>query len=126
MFRSLHNTLTELARVRVPVPDGRYPERRYSLVLARPRSGRRHQIRRHLKHCSHPIIGDVRYGKGEHNRFFRERYGCARLLLAAVSLRLEHPFTGASLVIDAPLQGDFLALVERFEWRAAASRARQG
>ncbi len=121
--REATTAFTGLARARVPVPDGRYSERRYGLVLARPRTGRRHQIRRHLKHRSHPIIGDVRYGKGEHNRFFRARYGCARLLLAAVSLRLEHPFTGAPLVIDAPISGEFRELAERFGWGEAARGA---
>ncbi len=46
---------------------------RYALVEARPRTGRRHQIRKHFKHLSHHLIGDTHYGKGEHNRYFRER-----------------------------------------------------
>ncbi|HEY0783640.1 MAG TPA: pseudouridine synthase, partial [Thermoanaerobaculia bacterium] len=41
---------------------------RYALLEVVPKTGRLHQIRRHLKHLSHPLIGDVRYGKGEHNR----------------------------------------------------------
>jgi tRNA pseudouridine65 synthase len=61
---------------------------RYSLVEATPLTGRTHQIRRHLKHIAHPIIGDVRYGKGAHNRMFRERFGLHRLALHAVELRL--------------------------------------
>lgn len=64
---------------------------RYSLVEARPETGRTHQIRRHLKHISHPIIGDVRYGKGAHNRWFREQLGLHRLALHAYELRLRHP-----------------------------------
>src|SRR5690606_32901100 len=54
---------------------------RYSVVLAQPLTGRLHQIRRHLKFISHPLIGDTRYGKGEHNRLFRERFGLHRLAL---------------------------------------------
>lgn len=61
---------------------------RYAWVEARPRSGRLHQIRRHLKHLSCPIIGDVKYGKGEHNRLFREHYGLHRLALHAAELEL--------------------------------------
>lgn len=64
---------------------------RYALVEARPRTGRLHQVRRHLKHLSCPIIGDVNYGKGEHNRLFRERFGLHRLALHALSLRFLHP-----------------------------------
>lgn len=76
---------------------------RYALVEARPKTGRTHQIRRHLKHLSCPIIGDVRYGKGEHNRFFREHHGLHRLALHARSLTLADPSTGERVVIEAPV-----------------------
>ena len=76
---------------------------RYGLFEARPRSGRRHQIRRHLKHVSHPIIGDTTYGKGEHNRLFRERFGFHRLALHASDLGLRQPRTGEPLRLHAPL-----------------------
>jgi tRNA pseudouridine65 synthase len=67
---------------------------RYALVEARPRTGRLHQVRRHLKHISCPLIGDVRYGKGEHNRWFRENHRLHRLALHAFELSLDHPLTG--------------------------------
>ncbi|WP_437281765.1 pseudouridine synthase [Sorangium sp. So ce375] len=79
---------------------------RYAVVEARPRTGRLHQVRRHLKHISHPIIGDVNYGKGEHNRLFRERYALHRLALHAAELAVAHPETGAPLRIAAPLPDD--------------------
>jgi tRNA pseudouridine65 synthase len=79
---------------------------RYALVEARPRTGRYHQIRRHFKHLSHPLIGDVRYGKGEHNRLFRERFGLHRLALHALELAFEHPGTGEALRITAPVPED--------------------
>ena len=79
---------------------------RYALVEARPLTGRLHQIRRHLKHISHPLIGDVRYGKGEHNRLFRERFGLHRLALHALSLAFDHPETGERLRIVAPVPED--------------------
>ncbi|HWZ90847.1 MAG TPA: pseudouridine synthase [Polyangiaceae bacterium] len=80
---------------------------RYALVLALPKTGRLHQIRRHLKHLSCPLIGDVRYGKGEHNRLFRERYGFERLALHAAALRFVHPVTEQSVTVRAPLLGSF-------------------
>jgi len=80
---------------------------RYALVLALPKTGRLHQIRRHLKHLSCPLIGDVRYGKGEHNRWFREHYAFDRLALHAAALRFAHPRTGASITVRAPLSGSF-------------------
>ena len=79
---------------------------RYALVEVRPRTGRLHQIRRHLKHLGHPLIGDVRYGKGEHNRLFRERFGLYRLALHALELAFDHPATGERLRIVAPLPED--------------------
>jgi tRNA pseudouridine65 synthase len=81
---------------------------RYALVEARPRTGRLHQIRRHLKHVSCPLIGDVKYGKGEHNRLFRDKYGLHRLALHAWSLTLPHPRTGATVRAIAPLPADFM------------------
>lgn len=79
---------------------------RYALLEVRPRTGRLHQIRRHLKHVSHHVIGDVRYGKGEHNRYFRERYGLHRLVLHALEVAFEHPVTGDPVRVRAPLGED--------------------
>jgi tRNA pseudouridine65 synthase len=101
-------------RAATPLPEE--PARgapRYSLVEACPRTGRFHQIRRHLKHISHPIIGDVNYGRGEHNRFFRERYGLHRLALHALELTVEHPMTGERLSITAPIPADLAAPLQR-------------
>jgi tRNA pseudouridine65 synthase len=85
---------------------------RYGLFEAHPRHGRLHQIRRHLKHAAHPIIGDVRYGKGEHNRLFRTRFGFHRLALHAMSLTLKHPRTEQPLTLSAPLPADFSQLLQ--------------
>jgi tRNA pseudouridine65 synthase len=85
---------------------------RYAWVEARPQTGRLHPIRRHLKHISCPIIGDVKYGKGEHNRLFRERYGLHRLALHAVSLSLPG-LGGDRLEISAPLPPELAHTIER-------------
>lgn len=79
---------------------------RYATVEARPETGRLHQVRRHLKHIDHPIIGDTTYGKGEHNRLFRRRFGLHRLALHALRLELRHPKTGALLCLEAPVPED--------------------
>jgi tRNA pseudouridine65 synthase len=86
---------------------------RYAWVEARPRTGRLHQIRRHLKHLSCPIIGDVRYGKGEHNRFFREHHDLHRLALHASALGTSALGSGESLVIEAPLPPELARAMER-------------
>jgi len=64
---------------------------RYALVEARLHTGRLHQIRRHLKHISCPLIGDVRYGKGEHNRIFRTEHGLFRLALHCTRIAVRPP-----------------------------------
>ena len=86
---------------------------RYGLYEATPLTGRVHQIRRHLKHAAHPIIGDVRYGKGEHNRIFRDHYGFHRLALHCYRLELRHPVTGELLILAAPPSEEFAALLGR-------------
>jgi len=81
---------------------------RYALVEARPLTGRLHQIRRHLKHLACPLIGDVRYGKGEHNRLWREQHGLHRLALHSISLTVPHP-DGGTLAVTCPLAPDLEA-----------------
>lgn len=81
-------------------------ERRYSLVRARPRTGRFHQVRRHLKHLGHPLVGDTTYGRSEHNRLCRERFGLARLALHASALSFPTLRTGAFVRVTAPLPDD--------------------
>lgn len=63
---------------------------RWSLIECYPLTGKQHQIRRHLKHLSHPIVGDVRFGKGDVNRYFRETYSFTRMALHAASLKFEN------------------------------------
>lgn len=84
---------------------------RYAVIEARPHTGRLHQIRRHLKHLACPLIGDVRYGKGEHNRLFRERFALHRLALHCVSLRVPHP-DGGELAIECAVAPDLAAAIE--------------
>jgi tRNA pseudouridine65 synthase len=90
-----------LATVELPYPVGRYATARYSLIEASPLTGRNRQIRRHMKHIFHPIVGDTSHGDGRHNELFRSQFDCRRLLLHATSLTLAHPHTGVQLRIEA-------------------------
>ncbi|MEO0423045.1 MAG: pseudouridine synthase [Pseudomonadota bacterium] len=94
----------------------RYPTSRYSLVALQPVTGRRHQLRRHMKHIAHPIIGDTTYGKGTHNRFFRQAFACDRLLLACVGVRVQHPRTGRVLQLHAHPGHAFERVAAAFQW----------
>ena len=108
-----------LATLELPLRVDRYPTSRYSLVEVNPLTGRKHQIRRHFKHLSHPVIGDTRYGKSNHNRLFSEVYACRRLLLAATQLTLDHPVSGERLVLQAGLDQEFLRIKQLFDQAAA-------
>ena len=86
---------------------------RCSLVLARPETGRLHQIRRHLRHLTHPLVGDVKYGSGVINRHYRETYALHRLALHASSIQFPHPVTGAMIRVEAPLSDDLRVAFQR-------------
>jgi len=109
-----------LAAVELPYPVGRYATARYSLITAVPVTGRNHQIRRHMKHIFHPVVGDTAYGDGKHNDFFRRHFDCRRLLLHARKVEFVHPYGGRKLFIEAPLDNAFSALLEVFQWATAA------
>jgi tRNA pseudouridine65 synthase len=99
-----------LDTVEIDASVGRYDKVRYSLVEVKPRTGRKHQIRRHMKHISHHILGDTKYGRGEHNKFIREYFDCHRLLLHASSLKFFHPYKEEIIIIDAPIDDIFKAI----------------
>jgi tRNA pseudouridine65 synthase len=105
-----------LATVELPDAVDRYPTSRYALVELVPKTGRQHQLRRHLKHIAHPVIGDATWGKGIHNRYFQQRFGGGRLLLACTRLELRHPQDGRVLVIAAPLEENFAGVVDALGW----------
>ncbi|MBL4856403.1 MAG: tRNA pseudouridine(65) synthase TruC [Idiomarina sp.] len=80
---------------------------RYSLVQMQPETGRKHQLRRHMAHIRHPIVGDTNHGDGRHNNFFREHFNCHRLLLAATGLSFKHPVSCESINLEIPLPDEF-------------------
>ncbi|GAB3747029.1 pseudouridine synthase [Lysobacter olei] len=108
---------TCLATTELSVPSTGFETSRYALLCAQPETGRFRQIRRHLKHVSHHLIGDTSHGDGRHNRNFR-MLGIHRMLLHARRLAFLHPVTGARVVATAPLDAEFsrvLALFEGFQ-----------
>jgi tRNA pseudouridine65 synthase len=87
-------------------PSPGFDTSRYALLEAQPETGRFRQIRRHLKHASHHLIGDTSHGDGRHNRAFRT-LGIHRMLLHARRLALVHPHTGERLEVTAPVDAEF-------------------
>jgi tRNA pseudouridine65 synthase len=115
--RPARTTYRRLATVELAARVDRYPTSRYALVELHPETGRRHQLRRHLAHVSHPIIGDSTYGKGRHNRLFADLYGVRRLMLACIGLEFRHPASGQLIRVSAPAGDEFEALAGQFGWR---------
>ena len=106
----------KLGSVELDFAVGKYEKSRYSLVELKPLTGRKHQLRRHMKHLSHHILGDTKYGRGEHNKFIRKEFGVNRLLLHANSLEITHPYTKERIIIKADFDSTFQTLFEKFSW----------
>jgi tRNA pseudouridine65 synthase len=92
-----------LRRGELPIAQGQFPSLRWAEVQLQPLTGRRHQLRRHMKHIAHPIIGDATHGKGPLNRAVAERLGLQRLWLHAQSLAFNHPVSEQGLQLASPL-----------------------
>lgn len=137
-FALVRGPMREACVVDHPVRRDRYSDRRidavtefipiahsgrWSLVEARPRTGRTHQIRHHLKHLSHPIVGDVKYGKGDVNRLFREQFNLHRLALHCLEIEITHP-DGHRIVLQAPLTDDLRRVLQllQMSWSESDSR----
>ncbi len=105
-----------VATVELPYAVSHYPVARYSLVRLKPQTGRKHQLRRHMKHIHHHMIGDTKHGRGEHNKLFRQQFGCHRLLLHAQKIHFIHPVTQHLTTIAAPMDETWMKLFDTFGW----------
>ena len=85
-----------------------------TLVEVSPKTGRTHQIRVHAAYLSHPIVGDERYGFDDINKVFKNR-GYKKMFLHAETLQFQHPDTGMTLKISAPLPQQFIDYIKNEE-----------
>ncbi len=111
-----------LATCELTLPSSGFETSRYAWLRASPRTGRFRQIRRHLKHVSHHLIGDTSHGDGRHNRNFR-MLGIHRMLLHARRLAFAHPHVGATVEAIAPVDAEFGKALALFETAAGAASA---
>ena len=102
-----------LQRFEAPFPSGKHLTSRCSLVEVQPKTGRYHQIRRHMFGISHPVIGDAEHGDTKLNRQYQQYVGVTRLMLAAVRVEFIHPVTDEPLKIECPLEGSFSGVVNQ-------------
>ncbi len=109
-----------LATTEIDLPFGKFPTSRYSLVLAKPETGRMHQLRRHFAHIFHPIIGDRPHGCNKQNKLWKDTFQHNTMLLHAKSLAFKHPKTQENIFIQAQIQPEFeraLTILEiRYEY----------
>ncbi len=100
----------------LPISLGRYDSVRYTLVKLLPVTGRRHQIRRHLAHLRHPIIGDINYGDNKQNPFFIQHFGFKRLMLIAKSLSFYHPISNDIINITCDFDKQWQSTFKQLSW----------
>jgi tRNA pseudouridine65 synthase len=111
-----HTTFTLLDKCELPVSCGKYDTTRVSLVEAKPHTGRKHQIRKHLKHLFHPVIGDTTYGDGKYNRVFKTEFNNSSLFLCAYELNFFHPFKEGNIKVKSIFSEDFKTILKLFKW----------
>ncbi len=100
-----------LQRTEIPLPFGKHATSRYSLVELTPTTGRMHQLRKHMAHILHPIIGDRPHGCNKQNKLFKEHFGMNTMLLHAQQLTFKHPASGEEISITAPVQAEFTRML---------------
>ncbi|MEO6287991.1 MAG: pseudouridine synthase [Dyadobacter sp.] len=101
-----------LQRTEVPFSIGKHSTSRYSLVELTPTTGRMHQLRKHMAHIFHPILGDRPHGCNKQNKYFKENLNMTSMMLHAVSVEFVHPTSGCNLSISAPYHSDFQQLLQ--------------
>ncbi len=105
-----------IARTEIDIPLGEHETSRYSLVKVMPETGRYHQIRKHLAHIDHPIIGDRPHGCNKQNRMFKKVFNSMTMFLHARSLQFYHPREEKDIEIKAPLQPEFEAMLKTLQF----------
>ncbi|GAB2498918.1 pseudouridine synthase [Arenimonas alkanexedens] len=113
---------TCLATAELDLPSAQHPTSRYALLRCTPRTGRFRQIRRHLKHIHHHLVGDSSHGDGRHNQAFR-MMGIHRMLLHAHQLSFPHPFDGRRLSVTAPGDEGWNQAMARLGWTSFTAPA---
>ncbi len=96
-----------LQKTEIDLPHGKHQTSRYSLVHLIPKTGRHHQLRKHMAHIFHPIIGDRPHGCNKQNKLFKENFDLMEMLLHATELSFQDPQTGESVLIRAKQHGEF-------------------
>lgn len=101
-----------LDRVELDIPFGKHQSSRYALLEINPLTGRYHQIRKHLDHIHHPIIGDRPHGCNKQNKLFKEKFHLMTMMLHAKELSFKHPISKEPIIISANIQDEFKRMIK--------------
>jgi tRNA pseudouridine65 synthase len=101
-----------ISTTEVDLPHGKFKTSRYSLIDVTPETGRMHQIRKHMAHLRHPIIGDRPHGCNKQNKLFLEKFNMNTMLLHARALQFIHPTTKKQVEINAKMHLEFNRMIE--------------
>ena len=115
---TIYNTM---ASIELNIAVEPYSTSRYSIVELQPKTGRMHQLRKHMNNIAHPIIGDHKYGNRHHNQMFETKFGLDYLFLHAFSLSFEHPITGEQIDINKSLPQFWKTLFNEINWNPPIS-----
>ncbi len=101
-----------LEHFEIPLAHGNHETSRYSLVELKPETGRMHQLRKHMAHIFHPILGDRPHGCNKQNRLWKETYDMTKMMLHAKELAFNHPVTEELVSISADYTEEFETVLE--------------
>ena len=105
-----------LQKTEINLPSNGFPTSRYSLIELHPETGRFHQIRKHMAHLRHPIIGDRPHGCNKQNKLFLEKFNFTSMMLHASRLVFVHPITNIEVVLTAGISKEFERMKQVLEF----------
>lgn len=107
---------TTLERSEIDLPNGKFSTARFSLLELKPETGRMHQLRKHLAHIFHPIIGDRPHGCNKQNKLFKEHFSMMEMLLHAEKLEFKHPRTEEGIIIQSSIKDEFRRMLKELKF----------
>lgn len=109
--------ITEFTRLATAEVEWGGEKRHYSLVRCEMKTGRYHQIRRHMRLRGFPLCGDPEYGNGWDNRAFEQRFQVKRTLLSAVTVAFPDREQEKMARVKTEPDADFRKVVASFGWK---------
>ena len=110
-----------IQKTEIDLPFGKHLTSRYSLVRLTPKTGRQHQLRKHLAHILHPIIGDRPHGCNKQNKLFKEKFDLMEMMLHASLLEFEDPVSKQRIFIQAKRSHEFERIRKALEFSVLES-----